>query len=50
SPVSPLVPAPSRHPSILPIPQFLLQEFDNPASRKLNAIVNEIRRQRCSYL
>ncbi|CAI5962237.1 unnamed protein product [Closterium sp. NIES-65] len=29
---------------------FLLQEFDNPASRKLNAIVNEIRRQRCSYL
>ncbi|CAI5949727.1 unnamed protein product, partial [Closterium sp. NIES-64] len=29
SPVSPLFPAPSRHPSILPIPQFLLQEFDN---------------------
>ncbi|GER54182.1 transport Sec24 family protein [Striga asiatica] len=30
--------------------QFTLQEFDNPLSKKLNAIVNEIRRQRCSYL
>ncbi|KAK6127818.1 hypothetical protein DH2020_038455 [Rehmannia glutinosa] len=26
------------------------QEYDNPLSKKLNAIVNEIRRQRCSYL
>ncbi|KAL3680392.1 hypothetical protein R1sor_023348 [Riccia sorocarpa] len=30
--------------------QFILQEYDNPASKRLNAIVNEIRRQRCSYL
>ncbi|CAA0806865.1 Protein transport protein Sec24-like [Striga hermonthica] len=30
--------------------QFTLQEFDNSLSKKLNAIVNEIRRQRCSYL
>ncbi|KAL0425234.1 UNVERIFIED_CONTAM: protein transport protein Sec24-like [Sesamum radiatum] len=26
------------------------QQYDNPLSKKLNAIVNEIRRQRCSYL
>ncbi|BBN17285.1 protein transport protein SEC24 [Marchantia polymorpha subsp. ruderalis] len=30
--------------------QFMLQEFDNPASKRLNEIVNEIRRQRCSYM
>ncbi|CAO2841330.1 unnamed protein product [Amaranthus hypochondriacus] len=30
--------------------QFVLQQFDNPLSKKLNEIVNEIRRQRCSYL
>lgn len=30
--------------------QFVLQEFDNDASRKLNTLVNEIRKQRCSYL
>ncbi|MCO5560069.1 hypothetical protein L7F22_013675 [Adiantum nelumboides] len=30
--------------------QFVLQEFDNDASRKLNALVNEIRKERCSYL
>eukprot|EP00252_Welwitschia_mirabilis_P020316 TRINITY_DN4950_c0_g1_i1.p1 TRINITY_DN4950_c0_g1~~TRINITY_DN4950_c0_g1_i1.p1 ORF type:complete len:1152 (-),score=243.05 TRINITY_DN4950_c0_g1_i1:556-4011(-) len=30
--------------------QFVLQQFDNDLSRKLNDVVNEIRRQRCSYL
>ncbi|KAI4369729.1 hypothetical protein MLD38_018143 [Melastoma candidum] len=30
--------------------QFVLQQFDNPASKRLNEVVNEIRRQRCSYL
>ncbi|KAB1218220.1 hypothetical protein CJ030_MR3G026100 [Morella rubra] len=30
--------------------QFVLQQHDNPLSRKLNDLVNEIRRQRCSYL
>lgn len=30
--------------------QFILQQYDNPLSKKLNAILNEIRRQRCSYL
>ncbi|KAL7160754.1 hypothetical protein ACSBR2_041416 [Camellia fascicularis] len=30
--------------------QFVLQQYDNPQSKKLNDIVNEIRRQRCSYL
>ncbi|XP_047940906.1 protein transport protein Sec24-like At4g32640 isoform X2 [Salvia hispanica] len=30
--------------------QFILQQYDNPLSKKLNDIVNEIRRQRCSYL
>ncbi|KAK7280562.1 hypothetical protein RJT34_25626 [Clitoria ternatea] len=29
---------------------FVLQQFDNPLSKKLNEVVNEIRRQRCSYL
>ncbi|KAM0963448.1 hypothetical protein FF1_022556 [Malus domestica] len=30
--------------------QFVLQQYDNPLSKKLNDAVNEIRRQRCSYL
>ncbi|XP_018839308.1 protein transport protein Sec24-like At4g32640 [Juglans regia] len=30
--------------------QFVLQQYDNPLSRKVNDLVNEIRRQRCSYL
>ncbi|KAK1353434.1 Transport protein Sec24-like [Heracleum sosnowskyi] len=30
--------------------QFVLQQHDNPLSKKLNEVVNEIRRQRCSYL
>lgn len=30
--------------------QFLLQQYDNKLSKKLNDVVNEIRRQRCSYL
>ncbi|GLT85060.1 hypothetical protein SLE2022_032620 [Rubroshorea leprosula] len=30
--------------------QLVLQQFDNPLSKKLNDVVNEIRRQRCSYL
>ncbi|XP_048440909.1 protein transport protein Sec24-like At4g32640 [Pyrus x bretschneideri] len=30
--------------------QFVLQQYDNPFSAKLNDVVNEIRRQRCSYL
>ncbi|KAG7992092.1 hypothetical protein I3843_02G110400 [Carya illinoinensis] len=30
--------------------QFVLQQYDNPLSRKVNDFVNEIRRQRCSYL
>ncbi|KAL3655073.1 Protein transport protein Sec24B [Castilleja foliolosa] len=30
--------------------QHTLQEYDNPLSKKMHAIVNEIRRQRCSYL
>lgn len=30
--------------------QFVLQEFPNDASRKLNALVNILRQQRCSYL
>jgi hypothetical protein len=30
--------------------QFLLQDYGNDLSRKLNEVVNEIRRQRCSYL
>ncbi|CAI9115465.1 OLC1v1016370C3 [Oldenlandia corymbosa var. corymbosa] len=30
--------------------QFVLQQLDNPLSKKLNAVMNEIRRQRCSYL
>jgi len=30
--------------------QFLLQEYENDLSRKLNEAINEIRRQRCSTL
>lgn len=30
--------------------QFVLQQFENDLSKKLNDAVNEIRRQRCSYL
>ncbi|KMT02852.1 hypothetical protein BVRB_8g194310 isoform B [Beta vulgaris subsp. vulgaris] len=30
--------------------QFVLQQYDNPVSKKFNELVNEIRRQRCSYL
>ncbi|XP_043719097.1 protein transport protein Sec24-like At4g32640 isoform X2 [Telopea speciosissima] len=30
--------------------QFVLQQYDNPLSKKVNEVVNEIRRQRCSYL
>ncbi|XP_050235388.1 protein transport protein SEC24 C-like [Mercurialis annua] len=30
--------------------QFVLQKYDNPLSEKLNDIINELRRQRCSYL
>ncbi|XP_062182390.1 protein transport protein SEC24 B-like [Phragmites australis] len=33
----------------LPI-QLVLEQFDNELSRKVNEVVNEIRRQRCSYL
>ncbi|GLT53087.1 hypothetical protein SLA2020_263830 [Shorea laevis] len=37
--------------SINEIPtQFVLQQYDNPLSKKLNDLVNEIRHQRCSYL
>lgn len=38
-------------PSVDQIPtQFVLQQFENLLSKKLNDVVNEIRRQRCSYL
>ncbi|XP_057966867.1 protein transport protein SEC24 C [Malania oleifera] len=30
--------------------QFVLQQYGNPLSKTLNDVVNEIRRQRCSYL
>ncbi|KAL9356255.1 hypothetical protein Peur_049508 [Populus x canadensis] len=30
--------------------QFVLEQYDNPPSKKLNNVVNEIRRQRCSFL
>ncbi|KAL2996312.1 hypothetical protein AAZX31_10G266200 [Glycine max] len=29
---------------------FVLQQYDNPLSKKLNEVINEIRRQRCCYL
>ncbi|KAG0560568.1 hypothetical protein M758_10G185600 [Ceratodon purpureus] len=34
----------------LAVGQFSLQDYDNDLSRRLNEVVNEIRRQRCSYL
>lgn len=34
----------------IPPNQFILREFGNDPSKKLNALVNEIRKQRCSYL
>ncbi|XP_077226651.1 protein transport protein SEC24 C-like [Tasmannia lanceolata] len=38
-------------PSVDEIPtQFVLKQYDNELSKKLNNVVNEIRRQRCSYL
>ncbi|KAL5715392.1 Protein transport protein Sec24C [Ranunculus cassubicifolius] len=38
-------------PSIDKVPtQFVLQQFENELSKKLNDLVNEIRGQRCSYL
>ncbi|EXB73718.1 Protein transport protein Sec24-like protein [Morus notabilis] len=30
--------------------QLVLHQFDNPLSKRLNDVMNEIRRQRCSYL
>ncbi|KAJ6682859.1 VON WILLEBRAND FACTOR TYPE A-RELATED [Salix koriyanagi] len=37
--------------SVSEIPtQFVLEQYDNPLSKKLNDVVNEIRRQRCSFL
>ncbi|GAB2298232.1 Protein transport protein Sec24C [Dionaea muscipula] len=30
--------------------QFVLQQLDNPLSKKLNEVINKIRSQRCSYL
>ncbi|KAL5204376.1 hypothetical protein ABZP36_009247 [Zizania latifolia] len=30
--------------------QLVLEQFDNELSRKVNEVINEIRRQRCSYL
>ncbi|XVF39318.1 hypothetical protein PTKIN_Ptkin01aG0025000 [Pterospermum kingtungense] len=30
--------------------QFVMQQYDNPLSKKFNNVVNTIRRQRCSYL
>ncbi|KAJ9547905.1 hypothetical protein OSB04_020448 [Centaurea solstitialis] len=30
--------------------QFVLQQHDNPLSKKLNEVINEIRSQRCNYL
>ncbi|CAN8268324.1 unnamed protein product [Cochlearia groenlandica] len=30
--------------------QYVLQKYENPLSKKFNDVVNEIRRQRCSYL
>ncbi|KAK9697846.1 hypothetical protein RND81_08G065200 [Saponaria officinalis] len=38
-------------PSVDQIPtQFVLQQYDNALSKKFNEVINEIRRQRCSYL
>ncbi|GJT91931.1 transport protein Sec24-like protein [Tanacetum coccineum] len=30
--------------------QLVLQQYDNPLSKKLNEVINEIRSQRCNYL
>ncbi|KAL4571843.1 hypothetical protein LXL04_018608 [Taraxacum kok-saghyz] len=30
--------------------QFVLQQYENPLSKKLNEVINEIRSQRCNYL
>ncbi|XP_071717053.1 protein transport protein SEC24 C-like isoform X2 [Rutidosis leptorrhynchoides] len=30
--------------------QFVLEQYDNPLSKKLNEVLNEIRSQRCNYL
>ncbi|KAJ0085463.1 hypothetical protein Patl1_08364 [Pistacia atlantica] len=30
--------------------QFMLQQYDNPLSKKFNDVINEMQRQRCSYL
>ncbi|XP_076918795.1 protein transport protein SEC24 C-like [Bidens hawaiensis] len=30
--------------------RFVLQQYDNPLSKKLNEVINEIRSQRCNYL
>nr|WDD38968.1 transport protein Sec24 [Fagopyrum tataricum] len=30
--------------------QLVLQQYDNPLSKRFNEVINEIRRQRCSYL
>ncbi|KAK1280737.1 Protein transport protein Sec24-like [Acorus gramineus] len=38
-------------PSVDGLPtQFVVEQFDNELSRKFNDVVNEVRRQRCSYL
>ncbi|KAJ4872629.1 Protein transport protein Sec24-like [Raphanus sativus] len=38
-------------PSAAEIPsQYVLEQYDNQLSKKFNDVVNEIRRQRCSYL
>ncbi|XP_074281071.1 protein transport protein SEC24 C-like [Silene latifolia] len=38
-------------PSVDQLPtQFVLQQYDNALSKKFNEVINEIRRQRCSYL
>ncbi|XP_011005678.1 PREDICTED: protein transport protein Sec24-like At4g32640 [Populus euphratica] len=37
--------------SVAEIPtQYVLEQYDNPLSKKLNDVMNEIRRQRCSFL
>ncbi|CAI9773841.1 unnamed protein product [Fraxinus pennsylvanica] len=30
--------------------KYVLQQYDNPLSKRLNGLIDEIRRQRCSYL
>ncbi|RWW82947.1 hypothetical protein BHE74_00008565 [Ensete ventricosum] len=45
---------PLVYPRMIPIhnltAKLVLEQFDNDVSKKLNDIVNEIRKQRCSYL